>query len=69
MLKSGLESGLQSPALKAGVPPPYSLFSLDGVHGGHVVAGNVASVSGAEGPSLPPVTLAGDTEQRVSLAT
>lgn len=68
--RGGLESGLQGPVCKAGPPPnPYLLFSLDGVHRGHVVAGNVASLSRAEGPSLPPVTLAEGTEQAAALAT
>lgn len=40
-------------------PPRYSLFCLDGVHRGHVVAGDVASGTRAQRPRLPPVPLPG----------
>lgn len=39
--------------------PPYSLFCLDGVHRGHVVAGDVARGTRAQRPGLPPVPLPG----------
>lgn len=35
----------------------YSLFCLDGVHGGHIVTGDVACCACAQGPRLPPVAL------------
>jgi hypothetical protein len=49
-----------------GWPQLYSLFSLDGIHRSNIVAGNIASVSGAQGASLPPVILPVDTEHRGS---
>lgn len=68
--RGDLESGLQSPIHRVGLPSvPYSLFSLDGIHRGYVVAGNVARLSRAQGPSLPPVTFAAGTEQKMSVTT